>query len=316
MKILVPSATPLYPDLPDDIELVEFDGLGADAIPPEHRDAEVLVTWVSGPEVMGPMVETLPNVKWIQALAAGPDGLIAAGVDESIRISTGTGLHDRTVSEHAVALALRIMTHADIAYEAQKAHRWAQDLARPRPVHNPEQVETFIDAKVTIWGFGSIGSHLAQVVQVLGAAQVTGIARSEGERDGFPVTTEENIDEVLGETDVLFMVLPRTEATTKALNAERLSALPTHAIVINVGRGTTVDEEALVAALKDGSIAGAGLDVTATEPLPEDSPLWDAPNTVLTPHQAGFRADGGEELLKKNVELYLAGEKLINEVER
>ncbi|MEK8225229.1 NAD(P)-dependent oxidoreductase [Oerskovia sp. M15] len=91
---------------------------------------------------------------------------------------------------------------------------------------------------------------------------------------------------VLATTDVLVSLLPAVPATRRAFDAARIDQLPDHAWFVNVGRGATVDEEALVAALRDGRLGGAALDVTATEPLPDDSPLWDAPNTILTPHVA------------------------------
>jgi phosphoglycerate dehydrogenase-like enzyme len=112
------------------------------------------------------------------------------------------------------------------------------------------------------------------------------------------------------------MILPSTPATTGALDAARLAALPAHAHVVNVGRGSTVDEPALVAALAEGRIAGAALDVTDTEPLPADSPLWDAPNLVLTPHAAGGRPVGADELIAHNVAALLSGRALRNVVER
>lgn len=91
------------------------------------------------------------------------------------------------------------------------------------------------------------------------------------------------------------MILPATAETAHVLDAERLAALPDHAYVVNVGRGATVDEDALVRALTEGRIAGAALDVTAVEPLPAESPLWDAPNLILTPHAAGGRPVGADE---------------------
>lgn len=108
------------------------------------------------------------------------------------------------------------------------------------------------------------------------------------------------------------MILPSEPETEKALNAEVLGMLPNRSLVCNVGRGSTVDEEALVDALRAGTIAGAALDVMATEPLPEDSPLWDAPNCILTPHVAGFRAHGGDELVGANLAAFLAGEPMRN----
>jgi phosphoglycerate dehydrogenase-like enzyme len=142
------------------------------------------------------------------------------------------------------------------------------------------------------------------------------VGRSAGERAGFPVVAEDELDAELRQTDVLVMILPSTEATTHALDAARLAALPRHALVVNVGRGTTVDEPALVAALTEGRIAGAALDVTEVEPLPADSPLWDAPDLLLTPHAAGGRPVGSDELVAANLAALLAGGELRNVVAR
>jgi phosphoglycerate dehydrogenase-like enzyme len=112
------------------------------------------------------------------------------------------------------------------------------------------------------------------------------------------------------------MILPATPATTRALDAGRLAALPRHALVVNVGRGSTVDEPALVAALTERRIAGAALDVTEVEPLPVDSPLWDAPGLLVTPHAAGGRPVGADELVAANLAALLAGRELRNVVAR
>lgn len=314
MKILLPRTDQLRPDLPAGVTAAEYDSLGS--IPEEHRDADVLVVWGGRPDRIAALPETLPNLRWIQALAAGPDALLTAGLPAHIRISTGRGLHDRTVTEHAIALALRLLTRADVAARAQAAHEWSRELNRVRPVRIPERVDSFVGAQVLIWGFGSIGQNLARVVDALGAASVRGVARSAGQRDGYDVVTADTVDEALAGTDVLFLVLPTSPSTEKVLNADRLAALPAHAYVVNVGRGSTVDEDALLDALRAGTIGGAALDVTATEPLPAESPLWDAPNLLITPHQAGNRADRGGELIAENLRRYLAGEALVNEVDR
>ncbi|WP_342771390.1 NAD(P)-dependent oxidoreductase [Georgenia muralis] len=147
-------------------------------------------------------------------------------------------------------------------------------------------------------------------------ATVRGAARSAGTRAGFDVVAEDDLDAELAATDILVMILPATPATEKALDAARLAALPAHAYVVNVGRGATVDEEALLAALTEGRIAGAAVDVTAVEPLPAESPLWDAPNLIITPHGAGGRPVGADALIEANVAAFLAGRDLVNVVER
>lgn len=296
MKILVPDNTELELDLPDDVDVVPF--TEGKAIPEEHLDAEAVVAWGASPNSLGSMAKDMPNLRWVQSLSAGVDAFLAAGIPDRVILTTGRGLHDQTVSEHAVALLMSLARQLPSYFRAQENHEWLQDRRGPKPMADPERVSTLIDARVLIWGFGSIGQTLAPIMQALGAKQVRGVARRAGMREGFEVV--DDVDQVLPETDVLVMILPSDEQTTHALNAERIALLPDRSIVVNVGRGTTVDEEALVAALREGKLAGAGLDVMEAEPLPEDSPLWDAPNTVLTPHVAGFRAHGAKELIESN----------------
>jgi phosphoglycerate dehydrogenase-like enzyme len=257
----------------------------------------------------------MPRLCWVQTLAAGPDSVLAAGFPESVAITAGAGLHDRPVAEHTVALVLALLRRLPVAIHAQREHRWADELGGLQPLHPAGQVTTLLDARVLIWGFGHIAQTLAPMLRLLGA-EVRGVARQAGERSGFEVVAESDLTAELRRTDVLIMILPATRATSGALDAGRLAALPAHACVINVGRGATVDEPALVAALEKGRIAAAALDVTETEPLPADSPLWEAPNLLLTPHAAGGRPVGADELISANLTALLAGRDLRNVVDR
>jgi phosphoglycerate dehydrogenase-like enzyme len=257
----------------------------------------------------------MPRLRWVQTLAAGPDVVLGAGFPDDVVVTSGVGLHDRPVTEHALTLVLALLRRLPEAIAAQAEHRWAGELGGLQPLHPDGRVTTLLGARVLVWGFGNIGQNLAPLLQALGA-QVTGVGRSAGERAGFPVVAQDQLEAELGQTDVLVMILPATEATTHALDAARLAALPRHAFVVNVGRGTTVDEPALLAALTERRIAGAALDVTEVEPLPADSPLWDAPNLLLTPHAAGGRPVGGDELVGTNLAALLAGRELRNVVAR
>ncbi|WP_127131075.1 phosphoglycerate dehydrogenase [Georgenia sp. SYP-B2076] len=313
MKILLPTGIDLHPALPDDVEAVPYSP--SEPLPAEHHDAEALVVWGNSREHLEQLARDLTGLTWVQALAAGPDAVLAAGFDDGAVVTSGRGLHDATVSEHALALSLALIRRLPQAREAQREHRWATEIGGVQPLRPSGQITTLIGARVLIWGFGSIGQRLAPLYRSLGAT-VTGVARSAGERAGFPVVAEEQIEAALATTDLLVMVLPSSPATDKALNAERLAALPEGALLVNVGRGTTVDEDALVEALRAGRLAGAGLDVTAVEPLPATSPVWDAPNLLLTPHAAGGRPVGADELISHNVAALLAGEPLRNVVGR
>ena len=313
MKLLLPDSVPLDPALPEGVEAVRYDA--AAPVPDEHLDAEALVVWGNRPGDLRAVAGRMPRLRWVQTLAAGPDVVLGAGFPDDVVVTSGVGLHDRPVTEHALALVLALLRRLPEAIAAQAGHRWASELGGLQPLHPDGRVTTLLGARVLVWGFGNIGQNLAPLLQALGA-QVRGVGRSAGERAGFPVVAQDELEDELRRTDVLLMILPATEATTHALDAARLAALPRHAFVVNVGRGTTVDEPALVAALTEGGIAGAALDVTEVEPLPADSPLWDAPNLLLTPHAAGGRPVGADELVGANLEALLAGRELRNVVAR
>jgi phosphoglycerate dehydrogenase-like enzyme len=313
MKLLLPDSLPLAPSLPDGVEAVRYHA-GA-PVPDEHLDAEALVVWGSSGDDLRAVAGRMPRLRWVQTLAAGPDAVLAAGFPDDVVVTAGLGLHDATVTEHALALVLALLRRLPAAARAQAEHRWATEIGGVQPLRPDGAVTTLIGARVLVWGFGHIGQTLAPVLRSLGA-EVRGAARSAGERAGFPVVAEQDLGAELGRTDVLVMILPSTPGTTHALDAARLGALPPHAYVVNVGRGSTVDEAALVEALTGGRIAGAALDVTEVEPLPAASPLWDAPNLVLTPHAAGGRPVGADELIAANLTALLTGRQLRNVVER
>ncbi|WP_369133862.1 phosphoglycerate dehydrogenase [Modestobacter sp. I12A-02662] len=313
MKLLLPDSLPLEPALPDGVRAVVYDASAP--VPEEHRDAEALVVWGSSGDDLAAVAGRMPRLRWVQTLAAGPDVVLAAGFPEHVVVTAGIGLHDRPVTEHALALVLALVRRLPAAARAQAEHRWDGELGGLQPLHPPGQVTTLLGARVLVWGFGNIGQTLAPFLQHLGA-EVRGVARRAGERSGFPVVAEDELDAELARTDVLVMILPSTPATANALDAGRLACLPPHAQVVNVGRGSTVDEAALVDALAGGRLAGAALDVTQTEPLPAGSPLWEAPNLLLTPHAAGGRPVGADALIARNLTALLAGGELTNVVQR
>lgn len=296
------------------VEVVRYDAQAP--VPAEHCDAEVLVVWGQSADMLADAAENLRELRLIQALLAGPDAIVAAGFPDDIPICTGVGLHDGPVTEQTVALALALVRRFPHLARKQKDHEWDSDMAKPQKLRGEDgRVLSMVGARVTIWGFGSIGQNLAPVLTALGA-EVTGVATTAGERAGYRTVTAQDFPTLLPDTDILVMILPSVESTTNALDAEVIGMLPRGAYVVNVGRGTTVDEDALVAALTEGRLAGAGLDVFQTEPLPAESPLWEAPNTIITPHCAGGRPIGADALIQENVAALLADRELRNLVER
>ncbi|MFV0429938.1 MAG: NAD(P)-dependent oxidoreductase [Arachnia sp.] len=298
MKVLLPDSVPLAPQLPPGAQAVSYDNSAP--LPPEHLDADALVVWDYRRRFLRQAAPNMAQLRLVQGLAAGPDSLLAAGFAPGVAICSGVGLHDSTVAEHALGLILALVRRLPQSAAAQADHHWDWGLGGNQPLHPDGPVTTLLDARVLIWGFGSIGSSLAPLLSGLGAT-VTGVARSAGTRHGIDVITDERLTEALSRTDVLVMILPSTPATERALNADRLAQLNPDAYLVNVGRGSTVDESALLTALREERLAGAALDVTQSEPLPEDSPLWDAPRLLLTPHAAGGRPVGADELITANL---------------
>ncbi|KAK4228685.1 putative phosphoglycerate dehydrogenase [Podospora fimiseda] len=315
MKLLYPTSLILDPSKISSsfptISLHPYD-VQSPTIPQDHHNADILITWTNSPQNLSYAVTNLHQLKWIQSLAAGPNDVLSAGFDSSkIKITTGSGLHDRTVAEHTLGLLLVAARRFHEMRDLQNQGKWPGHLGGPQPDRPKGSFRTLRDAKVTIWGFGNIAKTLTPHLVGLGAS-VVGVARREGIRDGIQVYGEDKLKEVLQGTDALVMILPGDKTTRHVLNKETLSWLPNHAWVVNVGRGTSVDEDALYEALEEGSIGGAALDVFETEPLPEGNKLYGAKNLVLSPHAAGGRPQGSEELIIENLAKFVKGEELKN----
>lgn len=309
MKILIPNTI----DLPvtADVEAVVYD-IAAD-IPEEHRDAEALIVWHNSSAWLQEAARTLPRLRLVQALASGADAVLNAGFGPDVRICSGRSLHDGPVAEHALALILSAVRRLDRLRDAQRDHRWDEEFIDEQSAPATRALHTLSGARVTIWGFGSIASTLAPLLAALGA-DVQGIARSAGRRAGYPVHADADASAILADTDVLVSILPATPGTADLIDAEVFGALKPGAVFVNVGRGATVDEAALLDALETGQLRAASVDVTATEPLPTSDPLWDAPNLLITPHVAGNRPVGAAVLVNDNVARLLTGADLLNQV--
>lgn len=314
MKVLFPTNATFNFDKRDPgVTYVPYDP--TERVPAEHHDADVLVVWLNPPARLREAAADLRNIKLIQGLMAGVNTIVDAGFSEDVPISNGRGLHDLPVAEHTVALLLAATRRLHLMRDAQLKRRWPQELGGAQPDRDPEVLTTLQESNVTVWGFGSIAKTLAPMLVALGA-NVTGVATTAGERAGFRVVAESDLDSLLPKTDALIMILPASEETAGALDSRRLALLPQHAWVVNVGRGSSIDEGALHRALTNHEIGGAALDVFATEPLPADSPLWGLANVLISPHAAGGRPLGADAYVRENVRRLAAGESLLNVVDR
>ncbi|QTE28645.1 NAD(P)-dependent oxidoreductase [Pengzhenrongella sicca] len=311
--LLLPTSLPLTPEVPAGVVVVPY--AVDEPLPAAIETADAMVVWGNPAGQLRDAAARGARLRWVQALAAGPDAVLGAGFVPGAVITSGRSLHDGPVAEHALALVLAAARRLNLLVRAQTAHRWAAELGGLQPGRPADSFRTLAGARVLVWGFGSIAQALAPHLRLLGA-EVTGVASSAGERVGFPVIAAADVEAALPTTDLLIGILPATADTHHAISAERLALLPAHAWVVNVGRGTTLDEAALARAVHEGRLGGAALDVFEIEPLPADSPLWDEPNVIVSPHAAGGRPTGASELVSANLAALLAGQPLRNVVAR
>lgn len=305
MKVLVPDNLGFAVEVPG-AEVVRYPPLSD--LPPGTADATALMVFETPSHLLRRYAEGLPDLVFVQTLSAGPDAVLAAGFAPHVALASGRGLHDLPVAEHTLALLLAAARSLPAAGRAQREHRWAGELGGRQPFPDPGRFATLIGARIAIWGFGSIGRVLAERLTTMGAHPI-GITRSGVEPDTVGDTVGvDDLDAVLPTVDALVLLLPGTAENRHVVDARVLELLPTHAWVVNVGRGAALDEGALVAALARGALAGAALDVFETEPLAASSPLWDLPNVIITPHAAGGRPIGAKELIEENLGRLRRGE--------
>ena len=228
-------------------------------------------------------------------------------------ILTNSNSYGVTIAEHVIMVTLMLLRRMP-EYQASMNHRvWPAQ-------HLP--IRSIRDARFTILGAGNIGQNVAERLRGMNAGRVTALSRSGRPHPSFdavyPISA---LDGVLPETDVLILALPGTAETQNLMNRQRLALLRPDAYLINVGRGTAIDQEALADALNGGRLAGAALDVMVPEPLPEDHPLWSARNLLLTPHisgnmSLGYTQDLTVELFCRDLANYAAGRPLAGTVDR
>ena len=225
---------------------------------------------------------------------------------------TNSNCYGVTIAEHVMMVTLMLLRRMPEYEESIRNRQWA----------NPLPIRSIRGGQFTLLGTGEIGVHVAGRLRDMGAARILGLSRSGRAVEGFDeVLPIAELDRVLPETQVLIMALPSTPETRNILNRDRIGLLKPDAYVINVGRGTALDQEALAEALNGGKLAGAALDVMVPEPLPQDDPLWSARNLILTPHVSGnmtlgYTCDRNVEMFCADLANYAAGRPLAGLVDR
>ena len=274
------------------------------ATPEQIAAATVIFGWPR-PEVL----KGAASLKWFQTMWAGTDEY-AGMLPDGVLFTSSSGSNSRSVAEHMLTSMLALCRRLPTYLDSQRAHVWKDE----------GPMKTILGGTVLVAGAGHVGGDFAKLCQGLGARTI-GLKRNvTGPAAGFDeVRAMDELDALLPRADVVALTLPHSTQTAGLMNAARIARMKDDAILISAGRGSVLDQDALAAAMKAGKLWGAALDVTDPEPLPADSPLWDIPNLLLTPHVAGgMRLEITRrrcvEMAQENLRRYLAGEKLVNVV--
>lgn len=316
MKVLLFAdfGAPYYPTLREehpDLELMEASS--NDAILNEIESAEAVFGYLTAEQFAA-----AKDLKWIQTPDAGMEGLFNAIpniVNTDVVVTNSRGAGAPMIGEHGVALMFALARQLPRFWADKQAHRWDQDGALAI-------VEYLGDKTCGIVGFGKSGREIGWRAKALG---MDVIAVDEQPVDGEPIVGEvwgrSRLNDLLVLADYVVITAPYTASNENMIGADELALMKSTARIVVTSRGRLVDHNALVAALKSGEIAGAGLDTTIEEPLPADDELWDLPNVIITPHIAG---NSEREMLDKrtvdifaeNLRHYVSGSPLINVVDK
>ncbi|MCR4598587.1 MAG: D-2-hydroxyacid dehydrogenase [Acetatifactor sp.] len=266
------------------------------AVPEEFAEPDVVYGF--GMQI----AKTQKNLKWLCVPSAGVDYLMKPGIfaNEECLLTNSSGAYGVSISEHMIAVSLMMMRRLTEFHEETLNMQWGK----------PRAQRSLWGSRITVLGTGDIGQCFAKRAKAFEPERLIGVNRSGACNNPVfdRVVSVDALDEILPETDLLAMSLPDTPQTRGILTRERLLALPQGAFIVNVGRGSAIDEEALADCLEDGHLGGAALDVFQTEPLPQESRLWKTKGILITPHVAGNLTL--KRTLDKNVDMFC--EDLIN----
>lgn len=278
--------------------------------PDDVFQAEALFTWDPSNPFLRDNWSRLTNLRWVHASSAGVDRLLFPELMNSDVVLTNSRyVFDQALAEYVIGLMLVMSKDLGATLAFQREHRWVQ-----------RESDTLHGKVAVLVGVGPIARQIARFASAFGMV-VHGIGRTARGRDPDfgDITTPETMQTLFAIADYVVMVLPKTPATEKLVDAPALAALKPSARLINVGRAWSLDQDALVQALRDGRLAAAALDVVTPEPLPADDPLWDTPNLLISPHMSGDHRGWRTDIancFETNLELWLRGESLRNVVDK
>ncbi len=289
------------------VHLPDYDVLG-----PELPDTDIFV----GYSLRAPQLKEAKKLKWIHSTAAGVAQLVYPELrDSGILVTNPRGIFSKPMAEHALGMMIALARNFPDSTRYQDKCTWGQSLIWDKP----EQLTELNGKTLLIVGFGSIGHELAKRAKAF-EMRVWGVTRS-GKGDtslAEKIVPATELNAVLPEADYIVLAAPETGETKQLIAAEEISKMKRGARLLNLGRGSLLDEAALIAALESGQLAGAALDVTGVEPLPSDSPLWKAPNLFITPHTSGVSEllwVRQTEMLLNLLELWFSGREMTNVVD-
>lgn len=279
-----------------------------DPAPEGLRDCELLFT-----DCAPDRLRFAPSVRWLSTPMAGAAQYCKPGVlPDGVLLTNSAGAYGTAISEHMLTLTLMLLRRMDEYMAQQQARGWGLT----------GRVRTLQECRAAVVGMGDIGANYAMRMHALGA-KVVGVRRTAHEKPDYvdELYAQDGLDEALRGADIVALALPGTDETANVLSRERLEALKPGCLIINVGRGSLIDQAALGELLRSGHLGGAGLDVCTPEPLPKDDPLWDAPHLILTPHVSGMNSCGWTlhrilDMYFENLLRWKEGKPLLRQVRR
>ncbi|MEX2624294.1 MAG: D-isomer specific 2-hydroxyacid dehydrogenase family protein [Acidimicrobiia bacterium] len=295
---VAPEDHPWYQDICDAVER----GHGTVST---VKDAAGLIWLAKFEQDLGPVLH--PKLQWVQVRAASVDNWIDSGILTSDRTFTSArGIYGEAAAEHVLAL---LFSAARRLHVCARLDHWDPDEGRGQELRG---------STVVIVGAGGVGGQTASYLKPFGVRvlAVTRTGRIIPDADSSLASAQ--LDDVWPQADYVVLTVPLTRETKHIVGPKELAAMPDHAWLINISRGSLVDTDALVTALRAGTIGGAALDVTDPEPLPEGHPLWQLPNVLITPHVANPKANQRAKLIERveeNVRRFVQGEPLLGAID-
>ncbi len=272
-------------------------------------ETEVVFT---NPIIPADLIDRAPELRWLQLTSAGVDRLLDSPIIHSrLVVTTASGIHAVTISEYVLGAMLAFGKGLLKAHRSQQESRWS--------AYPPTELQ---GQTVGIIGLGAIGSRVAELARALGmrvlAMRRSVVSRTQGEGPADEIVPPSELLYLLGESDYVVLALPLTPESRHLIGEEQLRAMKPSSVLVNIARGSVVDERALIRALQEGWIGGAALDVFEREPLPPESALWKLENVLVTPHISGGTPrymERAVSLFCENLRRYLAGDQLLNVVD-